>query len=178
MRGQLRPGECASAETEVECLADTGHRLTAAGAFTAPPQAWYRMSRPLLDFCPPRAFGGLNPPQTPTLRRYLVDATINGVGFLEPFLAPSWAFLVPLHTREVAGSKPAAPIHTFSPANRSIFTPTSDREDCLRFVVRWAKLWAKSPEMRPATPPFRRIYVGPFSRAPASGGQAQSPPMR
>jgi hypothetical protein len=44
------------------------------------------------------------------LRDHLVDATINWVGFLEPFLALSWAFSVPLHTREVAGSKPAAPI--------------------------------------------------------------------
>ena len=44
------------------------------------------------------------------LRDHLADATINGVAFLEPFLALSSAFPVPLHTREVAGSKPAAPI--------------------------------------------------------------------
>jgi hypothetical protein len=49
------------------------------------------------------------------LRDHLVDASINGVGFLEPFLALSWTFRVPLHTREVAGSKPAAPIK--GPAN-------------------------------------------------------------
>jgi hypothetical protein len=35
------------------------------------------------------------------LRDHLVDASINGVGFLEPFLTLSRTFRVPLHTREV-----------------------------------------------------------------------------
>jgi len=44
------------------------------------------------------------------LRHYRGGAAFDEFRFLEPFLALSSAFPVPLHTREVAGSKPAAPI--------------------------------------------------------------------
>jgi hypothetical protein len=66
-----------------------------------------------LDFSPPEPFGGPNPPGTPVS---VVSAGIEtgetrtAFGLLEPFLALPRAFLAPLHTREVAGSKPAAPI--------------------------------------------------------------------
>jgi hypothetical protein len=47
------------------------------------------------------------------LRHYRGGAAFDQFGLLKPFLALSPAFRVPLHTREVAGSKPAAPIDTF-----------------------------------------------------------------
>jgi hypothetical protein len=64
----------------------------------------------LLDFCPPERLVGKIHREPPISARIEAGETRNAFGLLEPFLALPRAFSGPLHTREVAGSKPAAPI--------------------------------------------------------------------
>ena len=73
-------------------------------------------------------------------------------GFLEPFLALSWTFRALLHTREVAGSKPAAPIVRF-PSARAKLACELQRD------------WARTR----TAPEFKEILFGPAPVVDATG---------